>query len=89
MSASPGGADPREESTAPYAGFEGRIGRTFAASEPWWPAQPTAPQGAPNVLIVLADDLGFADLGCYGSEIATPHLDRLADEGVRYTEARW
>ena len=84
MSASPGD-DLQADPTAPYAGFEGRIGRTFATSDPWWPAQPTAPEGAPNVLIVLADDLGFADLGCYGSEIATPHLDRLADEGVRYT----
>ena len=40
----------------------------------------------PNVVVVLADDLGFSDLGCYGSEIATPNLDRLAGNGVRFTQ---
>ncbi len=70
--------------TQPYAGFEGTIGRTVAGSEPHWPARAEA-RGKPNVVIVLADDLGFADLGCYGSEIATPHLDALAARGLRYT----
>jgi arylsulfatase len=41
----------------------------------------------PNFLILLADDMGFSDAGCYGSEIATPNLDRLAQEGVRFTQA--
>ncbi len=68
-----------------YAGFEGTVGRTIAASESWWPPRPTPPEGAPNIVIVLADDLGFSDLGCYGSEVQTPHLDRLAAEGLRYT----
>jgi arylsulfatase A-like enzyme len=40
----------------------------------------------PNVLIILADDLGYSDLGCYGGEIATPNLDRLASNGLRYTQ---
>ena len=40
----------------------------------------------PNFLIVIADDLGFSDLGCYGGEIQTPNLDRLAKEGVRFTQ---
>jgi len=57
----------------------------MAGSEPWWPPRPTPPPGAANVVVVLADDLGFADLSCYGSEISTPHLDRLAGEGLRYT----
>ena len=39
----------------------------------------------PNFLLILADGLGFSDLGRYGSEIATPHLDRLAQGGVRFT----
>jgi arylsulfatase len=41
---------------------------------------------APNVLIILADDMGFSDLGCYGSEIATPNLDSLARDGLRFTQ---
>lgn len=40
----------------------------------------------PNVILIMADDLGFSDLGCYGSEIHTPHLDRLAAEGLRFTQ---
>ena len=40
----------------------------------------------PNVLLILADDLGFSDIGCYGGEIATPHLDGLAKQGLRYTQ---
>ncbi len=41
----------------------------------------------PNVVIILADDLGYSDLGCYGGEIATPNLDRLASGGLRFTQA--
>ena len=40
----------------------------------------------PNILLILADDLGFSDLGCYGGEIATPHLDALAQGGLRFTQ---
>lgn len=40
----------------------------------------------PNVLLVMADDLGFSDLGCYGSEIETPNLDGLAAQGLRMTQ---
>jgi len=40
----------------------------------------------PNVMIILADDLGFSDLGCYGGEIETPHLDGLAENGLRFTQ---
>lgn len=45
-----------------------------------------ADQPVPNVLIILADDLGYSDLGCYGSEIETPNLDRLAANGLRFTQ---
>ena len=40
----------------------------------------------PNIVLIVADDLGFSDLGCYGGEIRTPHLDRLAKEGIRFTQ---
>ena len=45
-----------------------------------------APAPRPNILLILADDLGFSDLGCYGSSIATPNLDRLAAGGLRFTQ---
>lgn len=43
-------------------------------------------QERPNVVIILCDDMGFSDLGCYGGEIATPNLDRLAASGLRFTD---
>lgn len=49
-------------------------------------ARSDAPHPPPNILIILADDLGFSDLGCYGGEIATPRLDRLAANGLRFTQ---
>src|SRR6185369_16859186 len=45
-----------------------------------------AVQSRPNIVVVLADDMGFSDLGCYGSEIATPNIDRLAAQGLRFTQ---
>lgn len=54
------------------------IGRAWATAE-------TAPS-RPNVLLIVADDLGFSDLGSYGGEIQTPHLDRLATQGMRFTQ---
>ena len=65
--------------------FTGVIGRTVKESVPSWPLPPRAPQGAPNIVLVVLDDVGFADLGCYGSEIETPTLDRLANGGLRFT----
>ncbi|TLU99537.1 arylsulfatase [Dyadobacter luticola] len=49
------------------------------------PARAQSEKRAPNIIIILADDLGFSDLGCFGSEIKTPNLDRLAGEGLRLT----
>lgn len=46
----------------------------------------TRPSARPNIVLILADDLGFSDIGCYGGEIATPNLDRLADAGLRMTQ---
>lgn len=47
---------------------------------------PAQPPSKPNVLLILADDLGYSDLGCYGGEIATPNLDSLAKGGLRFTQ---
>ena len=69
----------------PYEGFGGKVGNTFAGSESWWPERPEPGPDAPNVVVVLCDDLGFADLGCYGSEIPTPNIDRLAAGGLQFT----
>lgn len=80
-----GDTEARPDPTSAYAGFKGHVGRTFAGSQGWWPDKPRAPRDAPNVLIVLADDLGYADLGCFGSEISTPNFDELAQRGLRYT----
>jgi arylsulfatase len=62
-----------------------RIGRTMLESEPHWPAEPSPPPGTPNVVFCVFDDVGYSDFGCYGSEIATPTIDRLAAGGLRYT----
>ncbi len=65
----------------------GPIGRVVADSEPAWPVAPAPPPGAPNVVAILFDDLGFAQLGCFGGlagRIRTPHIDRLAGEGLRF-----
>jgi arylsulfatase len=61
------------------------IGRYYWESEPTWPEDPRAPHGAPNVLLVVLDDVGFAQIGCFGSDIATPHVDALAARGLRYS----
>jgi len=66
-------------------GFQGVIGKTVADSEPWWPAPPAPPKESPNVVMIVLDDTGFAHLGCYGSTIETPNIDRLAAKGLRYT----
>ena len=68
----------------------GKIGKTVQDSQPFWPEAPKRPlgmqgRGAPNILVILFDDVGFSDLGCYGSPIATPAIDAIAGRGLRYT----
>ena len=69
----------------PGTAFSGVLGRTGEESEPAWPEPRRARDGAPNVVFIVLDDTGFAHLGCYGSPIATPHMDRLAANGLTYT----
>jgi arylsulfatase len=68
----------------PGTAFSGVIGRTVEESSPAWPEPLRAREGAPNVLFIVLDDTGFAQLGCYGSPIATPNMDRLAANGLTY-----
>src|SRR5215210_5398702 len=65
--------------------FRGAIGRTYQDSTPSWPEPVRPPEGAPNVIFILLDDVGFAQLGYYGSDIETPNMDRLARSGLQYT----
>lgn len=71
-----------------YRGFGGSVGEFSSESIPWWPEPDRAPEGAPNVIVMLVDDLGFSDLGPFGSEIPTPNIDRLADGGWLFTNYR-
>jgi arylsulfatase A-like enzyme len=77
-------AEPRvyPEGTA----FTGTIGRTASESSPAWPVPPRAQAGAPNVVFILLDDVGFAQLGPFGADIRTPTFDRLAQGGLRYRD---
>ena len=61
------------------------VSNTWRDATPHWPDQPTPPAGSPNVLVVLFDDVGFSDFGCYGSPIRTPNIDAIAARGLRYT----
>ena len=64
--------------------FGGKIARSYEESEEWW-APPVVPaEDAPNIIIFLLDDVGFAQVGSFGGLIDTPNIDRLADNGLRY-----
>ena len=65
--------------------FEGRVGITVADSQPSWARRARPADDAPNVVLIVFDDTGFAHLGCYGSDIETPNIDALARNGLRYT----
>jgi arylsulfatase len=73
------------EEYEPGAEFPGVIGKTIDQSSPAWPVPKRAPEGAPNVLVFLLDDVGFGQLSPFGGLCETPTLDRLAAQGLRYT----
>jgi arylsulfatase len=64
--------------------FPGVVGTTLADSVAAWPVPARAPEGAPNAVLAVLDDVGFAQLGCFGSDIDTPNIDALAARGLRY-----
>lgn len=66
-----------------YPGFGGVVGRTVKESVSWWPEPVRPAPGAPNIIVVLLDDMGYSDVGPFGSEISTPALDRVAARGLR------
>jgi len=65
--------------------FRGAIDTNAMQSTPDWPALVTPPEGAPNILLIMTDDVGFSAPSTFGGVIPTPALDRLAEEGLRYT----
>ena len=70
------------QATQPYLGV---VGRTLAESKEWWPEPVKAPSGAPNVVWILLDDVGFGAANTFGGLIQTPTFDSLAANGLRYT----
>jgi arylsulfatase A-like enzyme len=70
----------------PAQPFGGVIGRTATDSTPQFPADVTAPKGAPNVLLILTDDVGFGASSPFGGPIPAPTLERLAKSGLRYNQ---
>jgi len=65
--------------------YQGVVGRTLAESKEWWPAPVKAPAGAPNIVWILIDDVGYGAAGTFGGLIQTPTFDALANNGLRYT----
>jgi arylsulfatase len=65
--------------------FRGAISPNAAQSKPYWPQIVVPPKGAPNVLLIMTDDVGFSAPSTFGGVIPTPALDRIAQMGLRYT----
>ncbi|MCP4889032.1 MAG: sulfatase-like hydrolase/transferase, partial [Planctomycetaceae bacterium] len=50
------------------------------------PANSQADRTRPNIIVIMVDDMGYSDIGCYGGEVQTPNIDMLANEGLRFTQ---
>jgi len=78
-------AIPGDQLPAPPGKFGGVIERTVAGSKPYWQPRIAPPKGAPNVLLIMTDDSGYGVPSTFGGVIPTPALDRVAANGLRYT----
>ncbi|HTS94277.1 MAG TPA: arylsulfatase [Stellaceae bacterium] len=76
---------PGDQLPPPPPKFGGVIGGTAAQSKPYWPPRVVPPKGAPNVLLIMTDDAGYGVASTFGGVIPTPALDRIARNGLRYT----
>jgi len=70
--------------TKEVEGFGGIIAEKYVDSKEWWAPEKRPSKDAPNVIIFLLDDVGFAQVGCFGGLIETPNIDKLADNGLRF-----
>ena len=69
----------------PGSAFPGVINRTVSESQPAWPEPNRAKEGAPNVSFFVLDDVGYGQMSAFGGLVETPNIDRLAQNGLRYT----
>src|SRR6516162_8036708 len=67
-------------------GLRARVALISAFVLASWSPFASAAAPRPNIVVILVDDMGYSDIGCYGGEIHTPNLDKLAQEGVRFTQ---
>jgi arylsulfatase len=74
-----------EQLPPPNPPFGGVIKERASESTPWWAPRVVPPKGAPNVLLIMTDDSGFGEPGTFGGVVPTPALDRIANNGIRYT----
>ncbi len=89
----PAGAEPgpsasttidRKQLPLPDQKFDGVIKEKASDSKPWWAPTLTPPKGAPNVLLIMTDDVGYGAPGTFGGVVPTPAMDRIANNGLRY-----
>ncbi len=77
---------PGNQLPSPDPNFGGVIKEKASESTPWWPPRIVPPKGAPNILLIMTDDEGFGAPSTFGGVIETPALDRIAKNGLRYTQ---
>src|SRR6187549_1705793 len=77
---------PAQSLPRPDFRFKGQVGRTYQDSDPpTFPQVVRPPKGAPNVLLILLDDVGFGQFSAFGGGVPSPNMEKLAAQGLRYT----